>query len=402
MVPRHRRPIGRALASVAVLLSASTLGGGSARAEERSAQASLRGGVYTDTDKTTVVRAVAAAQKTFGPATLALDEAIDVVTSASVDVRTSPTLDVLSSASARSPRMRDRRFQTTATVTLDGGGGRTLAASGSFAVERDYFSAGGGLRGTLDFFERNTTLFAGANASHDVVSSMLDPTFERTSDGIGYAAGVAQVLGRRVAGRVRYDGSARFGYMASPYRHVRFGNYTMTQTPEGAVTFSGTIGPTAGLPEHVPDTRIRHAATAEIVAELFPRLSALVNYRFAIDSWSVLSYTGSGELRWLACDACVMRLSYRYYHQIGAEFWRGRYRLDPNAYSYFTADKELGDMRSHDVGAGPSFEFRRDEPTGVAGKLDATVHAIRFDYPGFALLDGKTALVIDVGAALEF
>lgn len=358
---------------------------------------SARGGVYSDSDRTTVLRTNAAAKDTFGRYTVGLDEAVDVVTSASVDVRTSAAVDVTSSASARAPKMHDRRFQTNLSLGWNDGVGHTATASAFAAFERDYRSVGGAVRGTFDLFERNTTLIAAFNASSDVVESMLDPTFSASSSGAGWALGIAQLLTTRSALRVRYDGTYRTGYLASPYRTVRFGNWTTETTPEGATVFVHTIGP--ALPEKVPETRLRHALAAELLGEIAPRLSALLSYRFGFDDWGVQSHTVSPELRFLIRDGAVLRLVYRFYLQRGAEFFRGKYLLDPAAYPHFTSDKELGDMRGHEAGVGVRFSRGKNEAD--TRSLDASVHVARYQYPGFALLDARSAILFDLGGSFD-
>jgi hypothetical protein len=387
---------GSSLVAVAVCAASCAV---EAHAGEPTAIVSARGGVYSDSDRTTVFRTNASARKTFGPWSLGVDEAVDIVTSASTDVRTSGAVDVTTGASARAPRMHDRRFQTNLSFGWNDGVGHTATASAFAAFERDYRSLGGAVRGTFDLFERNTTVIGALNTSFDEVTSVLDPTFSAHSSGAGYALGVAQLLGRRSALRARYDGSYRSGYLASPYRSVRFGNWTTEVTPEGYTTFVHTIGPSAGVPEKLPDTRVRHAITLEVLHELLPRLGTLVSYRFGIDSWNVQSHTIAPELRFLLYDGAVARLVYRFYQQRGADLFRGKYVLDPGAYAYFTSDKELGDMYGHEVGIGVRFARGKNEPD--TRSFDANLHWTRYQYPGFALLDARSAIILDLGGTLD-
>jgi hypothetical protein len=57
--------------------------------------AALRGGVYADSDHTQVYRSLASAQGTFGHFVVSAQEEVDILTSASADVRASPFLDAL-------------------------------------------------------------------------------------------------------------------------------------------------------------------------------------------------------------------------------------------------------------------------------------------------------------------
>lgn len=370
-----------------------------AHAGEPAAVVSARGGLYSDSDRTTVFRTNASARKTFGKWSVGVDEAVDIVTSASTDVRTSGALDVITGASGQAPRMRDRRLQTNVSVGWNDGVGHTGTASAFVAFERDYRSVGGAVRGTFDLFDRNTTLIGAFNASSDLVTSVLDPSFSAHSSGAGYAFGVAQLLDKKSAVRLRYEGAYRTGYLASPYRSVRFGNWTTETTNEGFTTFVHTIGPNAGLPEKLPESRLRHAVSVDVLHEILPRLGAMISYRFGVDSWNVQSHTLGPELRFLMYDGAVARLVYRHYRQRGADLFRGKYMLDPAAYPYFTSDKELGDMIGHELGVGVRFGRGKNEPDTRA--FDVNLHWARYRYPGFALLDARSAIILDLGGTLD-
>ena len=81
--------------------------------------------------------------------------------------------------------------------------------------------------------------------------------------------GVARVLTRDDAIRLRYDGKVSEGYQSSPYRSVRFGDWTATLGAQ-QITFMNTIGSVDGLPERLPGSRISHAAALEWVHSLAP------------------------------------------------------------------------------------------------------------------------------------
>jgi hypothetical protein len=140
---------------------------GPVHAQSTSGNAHVRAGVYADGDHTTVARLIASGRADFGRFALSLDESIDIVSSASTDVRTSPALDVISSASVGRPEMNDERFATSASLSYDDDGGHTAALSPFFATENDYQSLGASAQGTCELWQRNTTARAHRFARHD-------------------------------------------------------------------------------------------------------------------------------------------------------------------------------------------------------------------------------------------
>ena len=114
---------------------------------------------------------------------------------------------------------------------------------------------------------------------------------------IGWSGGVAQVVSRLDALRLRYDGAAAIGYQASPYRNVRFGDWQPSIGANQRITFLDTIGSADGLPETVPNERIRHAVVLEWVHSFTDGLALYTQARLGLDSWGIESASGAAELR---------------------------------------------------------------------------------------------------------
>ena len=358
--------------------------------------AALRGGVYADSDHTQVYRSLVSAQGTHGHLTISAQEEVDILTSASADVRASPFLDALSGASPTKPTMSDRRFETTAGVIWNDGNGRIIGGQAVFATERDYTSAGAGLHLAWDFAQRNTTLFGGVNGTANKISSIADASFDRSLGMAGYTLGLAQVVTSRDALRVRYDGAYLDGYQASPYRAVRFGDWHTALRPGGeGLLFLGTIGPASGLPEKIPGTRLRHAAVVEWLHALASGVALAPSYRLAYDDWGVLAHTLDVELRLARWERWQARAGYRFYFQSAADFFHDKYLAAPESYIYYTADKELGDERGHSAMIDVARAFRR-------ALVDVKVEYLYYSYPGFPLLGNRSSVFGELGARLEF
>ncbi len=371
------------------------------------ATGTMRGGIYHDSDNTTVYRLLGVLARTFGNWNVNGSVGIDAVTSASVDVRSSPALskvDVITSASGRSSTsggvMTDQRYQVTGGAGWKDSSGHATGITAAVAKETDYASVSGGLNGQYDILDRTTTLLGGFTLTDNWVSSVLDPNIHGKLFALSYSAGIARVLTRDDAIRLRYDGKADFGDMASPYRQVRFGDWT-TRMTDHQITFSNTIGSADGLLERVPQERIGHAAVLEWVHSLATGIGLHPEVRLGHDSWNINSLTAAIDLR-IARRMWRMRLGYRFYMQSAAEFFHDKYTMDPSMYTYYTSDKELGDQYGH-LG---SFDIQyvlsdSDGPNDRKLLLDLQLDAVHYTYPGFTLLPSRDSVFVSAGLSWE-
>jgi hypothetical protein len=367
----------------------------------------LRTGLYVDGDRTTVFRALAAMAGSLGRWSLSGNVAVDVVSSSSVDVRSSPLgkVDVVTTASGGTQTsggtMTDRRLAATLGAGWNSGRGHTFGLSASYANERDYNSVGGGVNASLDFLGRLTTVLGGVSFTQNWIASMIDPAFAQRMWDVGWSLGVAQVLGRRDALRLRYDGAVADGYQASPYRNVRFGDWTPVIGDHERIMFVGTIGSPDGLPEKEPDIRVRHALVLEWVHSFTEKLGLFSQARLGTDSWGVDNLSVAAELR-AATTWWRLRLGYRFYAQSSADFYHAKYVQSPDKYAYYTSDKELATEYGHIVNLGISRVLMQPKREGDARMLlDLGVHVLYYSYPGFLLLPSRTSGFLDVGLTWE-
>lgn len=368
----------------------------------------IQGGVYSDSDNTTVWRSLALISSSWGHWTLDARGGADAVTSASIDVRSSPQLskvDVITSASGRSStsggQMTDTRYELTTGGGWNDTRGHTAHLSASFASERDYTSVSTGLNGSIDVLDRTTTLLAGATVTDNWVSSVLDPMLHEKMFATGWSAGVARVLTPDDAIRLRYDGRRASGYQASPYRYVRFGDWVATPGDHGQLVFTNTTGSADGLAEKLPDARVAHALVLEWVHALADHVALHTSVRGGHDSWGIDSVTAGGELR-VAEPSWRLVLGYRYYAQTAADFFRDKYVLAPAMYPHYTSDKELGDQQGHLATFGFSVVLSEpDGPNQTRLLLDTRVDAFRYVYPGFTLLPSRSSVFASIGLTWE-
>lgn len=367
----------------------------------------VRAGIYGDSDHTRVERFLAILGRTAGSWVLGGTVGIDAVTSASLDVRSSPELshiDVITSASGRSStsggEMTDRRYQVTGTGGWTDGGGGAASVNVALAKETDYTSVSAGLNGSYDILDRNATLLGGVTVTDSWIASVLDRNLHEQLLSVGWSAGLARVLTRDDAVRLRYDGQLGDGYHASPYRNVRFGDWH-TQLGDRQVIFTNTLGSADGLPEHEPTRRLSHALVLEWVHSLALGVGLHPQLRAAHDSWGVDSLSASLDLR-VARAAWRMEAGYRYYRQSRADFFEDKYVMAPAMYDYYTSDKDLGDQRGHLVQLHLSrMLIEAEGPTDTSMLFELQVDAVRYRYPGFALLPTRDSLFASVGLTWE-
>ena len=379
-----------------------------AATDEDPVTGTARLGIYTDSDKTTVWRALGVVGKTFGQWSLSGSFGVDAVTSASVDVRASPALgavDVITSASGNSStsggQMSDTRYQGTTTAGWQDSDGHVASSTVAVATERDYASVSGGLSGSYDVLRRSTTLLAGITAADNWVSSVLDPSLHRKMFSVNGSLGVARVLTKNDALRLRYDGKVDDGYQASPYRSVRFGDWTTTTGEYGQIMFAHTIGDAAGLPEKLPGIRTSHALTLEWVHSLGDGIGLHPSVRAGHDSWGISSLAPSLELR-IARKNWRLQLGYRFYLQSHASFFQGKYTEDPSMYAYYTSDKELGSQVGHLVDAQLTTAITdHDRPNDTRTMLFLRTTVFRYSYPGFEFLRDRSSAFFEAGLLWE-
>jgi hypothetical protein len=297
--------------------------------------------------------------------------------------------------------MTDRRFQGTLGGGRNDGSGHQVDGNVTFADERDYTSVAAGVNGSYDVRNRQTTLLGGVTYTDNWISSIVDKNLHERSHAYGWSLGVAEVLTRNDALRLRYDGVDECGYMASPYRNVRFGDWTTTTSSTGQILFGNTIGSVDGLPEKLPRSRVGHAIVVELVHALAGGIGLHPLVRAAHESWGIDSLTAELDLR-VSESSWRAELGYRYYLQSHADFFHRKYTLDPSNYAYYTSDKELGDEDGHAVTLDLFYVLREPADDSSARILvDGRVAAMYYHYPSFALLDSRLGWFTQIGVTLE-
>lgn len=313
--------------------------------------------------------------------------ALDVWTSASVDIVTSATRDLTTGAAHV---VEEVRKEVTGSAYYEFGIA-TLAGGYRYSAENDYWSHGGVGTLTLDLAQKNTTLVFSGFGSSDQVGRSGDRYFREPQSSVGGRVSLTQVLDAKTLMQLSWETTHVDGYQASPYRFVAIGG-------NGTCRGSSPQKPTPlCLPEVVPDQRWRSAAVARARRALGSKVSVGLEYRFYFDDWGLTSHTLTPDLRVLITEHGVISLSYRYYTQDDAAFYRPRY-FAPTRLGYITRDRELSALYSNRIGLGYEQEVRVSDTFSL--QLGARLGVGRFRYMAFVGL--KQVDVLEATALLGF
>jgi Protein of unknown function (DUF3570) len=217
----------------------------------------------------------------------------------------------------------------------------TITVGGS--NEHDYRSLQGGLSGSWDFGERNTTLSGGLN----LFSDRMSPPFPWNQWGggdktvVSSRMGLSQLLTPLTL--VAVDGTLTWtaGYMGHPYNPV-------STLDSGFVT------------ERLPRRKEALALSSQLIQgyHLGESLGSLnLEYRRTVDSWALASHTIDLKLSQHLGDETVLRLRGRWYQQGAATFIRDDFQGDE---VYRSADIRLYKFTSWLAGIKISSTFPED------------------------------------------
>jgi len=234
-----------------------------------------------------------------------------------------------------------------------------------------------------DMFGDLTTLTMGYRRAWDSIyrdiktpqgNLINDPTFHQIANHRGYSLSLSQILTRNLILGVNYELLTDQGYLANPYRKIRY--------------LSPGQGEGFTLADQVyPNTRTSNASSVQLKYYLPYRAAITGQYRFYSDTWGVKAHTAELDYtqpwrHW------IFDGSLRYYTQKHADFYSD---LFPRAdYQNFMArDRELAAFHSITVGAGASWEFR---VPGVSWLSKNSIN-VRVDHLMVTYSDFRDALV---------
>ena len=291
------------------------------------------------------------ARKSIGKSTSAYaNYYTDSVTSASIDVRTSA-----------SEYTEDREeYSFGADFLIDN---TTISAGYTSSEENDYSSNTYHLGLSHNMFGDLTTVSLGVSYGDDEVRRNQrdangnfignDPNFgdngKEQLERRNYRLGLTQVMTKDLIMNFAFEAVVDEGYTQNPYRTAMI--YTSSDQTINGVRIPGFVQ------ENYPDVRTSDAFA--IRANYFLPYRAAINteLKYYTDTWGIraktfkIGYVHPYRERW------TFDVSYRYYTQEQADFYKDVYAENETNLKYYGRDKELGSFNSQGLGFGVNYEF---------------------------------------------
>ena len=229
--------------------------------------------------------------------------------------------------------IRDHRSEVRASWTQNAGTSSDTTYSASYSTERDYHAAAVGAERSIPL-SNALTLGVGGSYSHDLIDPFDAINYDRVrhaeKNTVSAFGSLAWVIDRASVLQAGVQVNAEHGFLSDPYKQVFVGDSVLHDSRPGA------RGEFALL------VRYRHAFAA-------PDAALHLDYRYAQDSWGVVSHTL--EASWYQTLPAHWQLvpSLRYYSQQQARFY-APYFTDPSLHNFYSSDYRLGTFGAFSAG----------------------------------------------------
>jgi hypothetical protein len=287
-----------------------------------------------------------------------------------VDKVSGASIDVLSQASV----IKDERRQKSGTIEYLRDK-TTYTASYISSVERDYISDTASISLSQDMFGDLTTVTLGFADTKNKVGenngTANDPKVAWLGHALtrAYSGGVSQIITKNFIAGVNLQVITDAGYLANPYRSIRFLDNSTRGYGLGSQVYPNT-----------------HTSTAvQVQAKYYLPYRAAVTglYRYYTDTWAVVGNTYELDYTHPIRNKWIFEGRVRYYKQSAASFYSD---LFPFAFSQnFTArDQNLAALDNTTIGAKVTYAFLPDGwKIFKRGTVTGDVSRIRFNYHNF-------------------
>ena len=303
----------------------------------------------------------------------------DMISSASIDVKLSA-----------SPYHETRKQENVGVEYLHG---KTTYSMGYIhSKEPDYIANTTFYSISQDMFGDLTTVTLGYVRAWDQIFRDIkqpdgvivnDPTFHERADHRGYTLGISQILTRNLIADFNYSLLTDQGYLANPYRKIRY--------------LSPGQGQGFTLADQVyPNTRTSNAASITLKYYLPWRASLTGEYRFFRDTWGIVANNVEADYTW-PWRHWVFDGTVRWYTQTHADFYSDLYPY-ANYANFMARDRELASFTDWTVGASASYQFK----VPGAPWISKSTANVRYDHLIIDYKDFRNALLAaEYGAGNE-
>ncbi|MBI2378396.1 MAG: DUF3570 domain-containing protein [Deltaproteobacteria bacterium] len=353
--------------------------------------------VYDDDDGLTVVTPIVSfEQRIFDATELGVEYDADILSAATVDVRTSATQQFkeVRHGVAVSGAQRVASLET------------ELSGAVAYSHEADYRSItlGGGFSSEL--LEKNLTVGLGYSfVSNDVGRSGTPfSNFSESSRIHAFSFSITQLLSKRSYLQLSGSVIGSYGYQASVYRYVPvFLEGTVDPAKVNETTLlDGSVVPVMRPAERLPQDRLRAAGVVRLNQGFATDTSVSADYRFYGDGWGVQSHTIGLAVYQHLPAGLVLRGRNRLYLQSAADFYQdvamvGAAGELPELY---TSDRELGTFWYDMAGLKLILELGKGELFERV-TIDVALDVQFTRYSDFVYLETRTAWIGSSGLSFE-
>lgn len=290
-----------------------------------------------------------------------------------VDNVSSASIDVITTASAYTEQRQEN------SLSLDFLHEATLMNIGyTKSIESDFDAATLSLGISQDFFGDLSTLSIGYSQGDNIVGKN-GADFSENMDSRSYRLSLTQIINKDLIMALALETISDEGYLNNPYRSVRYFDANSSR----GYSYQSEV---------YPNTRTSNAIALRGRYYLPQRAALHGGYRFFTDTWGIqadtldIGYTLPYQQDW------IFELSYRYYQQNRADFYRDLFDYK-DEFSFLARDKEMSSFTSQTLGAGASWEFKRNGTGFIKrGSLNLNIDYILFDYDDFRDLSVNTTV----------
>jgi Protein of unknown function (DUF3570) len=288
-----------------------------------------------------------------------------------VDQVSGASVDVLSNASV----IKDERKQKSGTVEYVHDK-TTYSLSYINSVERDYISNTTHFSLSQDMFGDLTTLTLGFSRTRDEVGENDGTAFKPVIEWLGHAesrsydVGLSQIFTRNLIAGLNLEVITDDGYLANPYRSIRFLDPT---NPKGYSLAS----------QIYPDTRTSTAVQGQLKYYLPYRAAVTGSYRYFRDTWGVVGNTYELDYTHPIRNVWIFEGRLRYYKQRQADFYSDLFPY-ANSQNFMARDQDLAASENTTIGAKVTYAFLPDGwKMFKRGTATLDISRIQFHYLDF-------------------
>jgi hypothetical protein len=264
-----------------------------------------------------------------------------------IDKVSGASVDVLSNASV----IKDERKQKTATLEYMHGK-TTYSLSYINSTERDYKSNTTHVSLSQDMFGDLTTLTLGFAHTRNGVGENDGTAFKPVIVWLGHAqtesynVGLTQILTKNLIGGLTFEVITDDGYLANPYRSVRF----LDETNAKGYSLANPV---------YPDTRTSTSIQAQAKYYLPYRAAVTGSYRYFHDTWGITANTYELDYTHPLANIWILEGRLRYYKQRQATFYSDLYPF-ADSQNFTGRDQDLAAGENFTIGAKVTYAFLPD------------------------------------------